>query len=1110
MPHPRHTAAICVAAALLHAGTARAVEVLPVAPEPMQPGAPLIVAFHVVEASRGTLSGEVTVPDGWTLLMPEEPFNTESGQAVRLVAVVAPERERAGTYDVTYDLRDGESTARGVATVVVPARPDVALDVRPERALVLDTEEASFTWRITNHGNVDLVVDLSSRDTRTEVEGITLAAGASTEGTWRAKPQPGRDRLDLRLEASDAATGAALAVERASVEVASGDRRVQRFRTLPASVTAWGIVGKVPDSPVRATAQGEVEAAGALDADGDLQLDLKIRTPGSDVVRTLRGRDEYRLALDYDRPGWRLYAHGGDRPLRLGELVLRGNYVRGAEVGGAWGPLSARAILYRPRWMDAATWSYGGVMGFDPSDRVHLGVQTLWTQSQGRPGLVVAHDGRIALIGPPIHSPTFGSGARLSRPSTRGAPPDSPTTPNRPDPKAHRLTLTYQLAQSALNLAGHADLRGTVARTRYWALARSASVDYAGEGPGTTFAEVGGSQGFGERVTFTPRVAYLRFGAFASDTSRQRVDASALFTARLATRFTAAAGWQRFASWGPARATDDRAQLSGAWSTRTVSLRGLAEVLHRSVDDGNALSARLSLGGNLRLTNALGVGAQLRLQSNYRVVRDGLPGVDAAASTSWSPGGAQRLTAQWQVQWRPDQPQKLTHFAFTEARVLLPWGHYARWNVRFLVGHAGETGRFETDTLLGYEVPLGVPVGKRRDLAWVNARVVDAGTGDPLGGLPIRLDGQTAIGDPLGGARFGTLVDGAHRLDVDTSTLDGQWMIEDPSALRFDIAADDVIWPEVDREIRLVRGGTWRVRLVQWDADPSEATIDGPAPLREAGPLGGARLQVRRGDEVLTLITDPDGWATAGPLRPGEWTLEVPRAALPRDAVLAHEAPTVRIGPGEVVEHVLRVEPRRREVVLVVTEVLELRLEEASDAATPSDRAVAAVRVTPSSMVLTPGDAQRPRVSARYTDGSVEPDPRGLVWRVDDPSIATIEDGFVHAIATGRTRAEVCLGEQSATLDLEVVERQIVGLVVRPEKATLGVGESLTLSARALDTLGRSEDAGAEVTWHSEDPSVATVDSAGRVTALAPGATRILVSISGVNAFPVPIEVTAP
>ena len=74
----------------------------------------------------------------------------------------------------------------------------------------------------------------------------------------------------------------------------------------------------------------------------------------------------------------------------------------------------------------------------------------------------------------------------------------------------------------------------------------------------------------------------------------------------------------------------------------------------------------------------------------------------------------------------------------------------------------------------------------------------------------------------------------------------------------------------------------------------------------------------------------------------------------------------------------------------------------------------------------------------------------------------------------------------------------VATVTVTPGTASLAVGGTQSFAATARSAAG-VEVGGKTVTWNSATPSVATVNSAGTVTAVAPGTTSIVASIDGVS-----------
>ena len=107
-----------------------------------------------------------------------------------------------------------------------------------------------------------------------------------------------------------------------------------------------------------------------------------------------------------------------------------------------------------------------------------------------------------------------------------------------------------------------------------------------------------------------------------------------------------------------------------------------------------------------------------------------------------------------------------------------------------------------------------------------------------------------------------------------------------------------------------------------------------------------------------------------------------------------------------------------------------------------------------------------------------------LAWESADPKIATVDaDGWVTAQDNGTTTISVVSGPVTASASVTVRQR-LTAVIVSTAAATLeALGEQVQLVANAHDADGRTM--AAEVRWNSSEPSVATVDASGLVTALA-------------------------
>jgi len=152
-------------------------------------------------------------------------------------------------------------------------------------------------------------------------------------------------------------------------------------------------------------------------------------------------------------------------------------------------------------------------------------------------------------------------------------------------------------------------------------------------------------------------------------------------------------------------------------------------------------------------------------------------------------------------------------------------------------------------------------------------------------------------------------------------------------------------------------------------------------------------------------------------------------------------------------------------------------------------REVASVIVTPHDDVLAPGDTVQLSAEARDAQGARIPGVR-ITWESSDASVATVDTtGLVMAVGPGEAVITAMVGSVSGSATVTVSETGAT-VIVMPAATTVVVGDSLQLSAEARDRDG-ADIVDAVFAWESSDESVATVDAAGLVRAVAEGRTTI-------------------
>lgn len=147
---------------------------------------------------------------------------------------------------------------------------------------------------------------------------------------------------------------------------------------------------------------------------------------------------------------------------------------------------------------------------------------------------------------------------------------------------------------------------------------------------------------------------------------------------------------------------------------------------------------------------------------------------------------------------------------------------------------------------------------------------------------------------------------------------------------------------------------------------------------------------------------------------------------------------------------------------------------------------VTRVRVTGDTKYLYLGETLALNAEVTPDDATI----RDVVWSSDRPDNATVDEyGVVTAVSKGSTTitAKAADGSSYYGTFTVTVRQQPEEITLNKTDVTLKTGNYVTIKPTVLPT----SVSDASVTWHSSDTSVAKVSTAGRVTAVSPGAAII-------------------
>ena len=159
----------------------------------------------------------------------------------------------------------------------------------------------------------------------------------------------------------------------------------------------------------------------------------------------------------------------------------------------------------------------------------------------------------------------------------------------------------------------------------------------------------------------------------------------------------------------------------------------------------------------------------------------------------------------------------------------------------------------------------------------------------------------------------------------------------------------------------------------------------------------------------------------------------------------------------------------------------------------------------PTTVTVSPATAQLAALGATVQLSAEVRDQNGnamagatVTWASSAASVATVSStGLVTAVGNGPATITATAGAVSGSAAVTVAQ-EVSAVVVSPAEATLVHGDTLRLTAGAVDANGHAV-AGAEFEWTSSDTSVVAVDASGLATGVGLGEAEVSATSSGVS-----------
>ena len=242
-------------------------------------------------------------------------------------------------------------------------------------------------------------------------------------------------------------------------------------------------------------------------------------------------------------------------------------------------------------------------------------------------------------------------------------------------------------------------------------------------------------------------------------------------------------------------------------------------------------------------------------------------------------------------------------------------------------------------------------------------------------------------------------------------------------------------------------------------------------------------------DRIAIMMPVPSGRLSVGEIATVQATVGAGGATLPNaEVVWSSSAPTIlSVAPGGVLVPTAR---GTAEITAVVASNPAIR-----SSVLLTVVGASTLRLDTRSLVLGEGVQQRLTATVAYDDGAAA---SPITWRSSVPAVALVDhQGLVTAVGSGTTIIRASASGQTDSA-IVTVSPQATGSIAIDSgtSAPMFIGDRRTLSATVRNAGGAVLN-GRPISWSSSVPAVATVSTAGVVTAVAAGVTTIAAESGG-------------
>lgn len=162
---------------------------------------------------------------------------------------------------------------------------------------------------------------------------------------------------------------------------------------------------------------------------------------------------------------------------------------------------------------------------------------------------------------------------------------------------------------------------------------------------------------------------------------------------------------------------------------------------------------------------------------------------------------------------------------------------------------------------------------------------------------------------------------------------------------------------------------------------------------------------------------------------------------------------------------------------------------------------LSALTVSPATVDLITGTTRQLTVTGRFSDGTEQNLTSQVSWTSSAPTVATVDSlGLVRAVTMGTATITAARGGFTATSTVTTTTATLTSIELTPTTLTIARGLTRQLVVNGRYSNGLTQPVTSMTTWASSSASVATLSSAGLLTAVAPGTATITATVGTFSA----------